>query len=77
MVTIKRKDDFFVVGRKGHRFRDNVYFMRYPNGDLAATWDNLNVEVTSYGSAKERRALYARHRKAQEKNGAASHRKAC
>ena len=74
MLTIKAKDDFFVMRTKKKHWRgDTVFFMRDKRGAITAIWADPNVEVGSFGSAKERRALLRRHLKAR---AAAARRKA-
>jgi hypothetical protein len=63
MVAIKRSDDLFVVERKGCQ----VFFARERNGDIDIIWEDPHVEVTSLGSAKQRRALYTREAAARRK----------
>jgi hypothetical protein len=56
MVAIKRTDDLFAVRRRGCE----VFFAREADGRITIIWEDPKVEVISMGSAKERRALYAR-----------------
>ena len=63
MVAIKRSDDLFVVERTGCK----VFFARKPDGQIVVVWKDPQVEVTSMGSAKERRARYARETAARLK----------
>lgn len=56
MVAIKRTDDLFVVQRRGCK----VFFGREADGQIIIVWEDPLVEVMSMGSAKERRARYAR-----------------
>ncbi len=56
MVAINRAHDIFVVRRKNCE----IFFTREANGQISVIWDDPNVRVISVGSAKQRRALYAR-----------------
>ena len=66
MVTIKGKDDF-VMRHQGHDFQKVVFFIRETGGAITAVWDDPNVKIASFGSAKERRALFARQERARKK----------
>jgi hypothetical protein len=72
MVKIKRKDDFYVLRTKNLP-HDQVFFMRDPDGSTNVVWSSDDLEVKSFGSAKERRALFAKVDKENRK--AASSRK--
>jgi hypothetical protein len=63
MVAIKRTDDLFAVQRRGCQ----VFFAREKDGQIVIIWKDPFVEVTSMGSAKERRARYAREEAARRK----------
>lgn len=61
MVTIKGSHDFFVLTTSKTRgLHARIFFMRDVRGGITAIWADPEVEVNSFGSAKERRALFAR-----------------
>jgi hypothetical protein len=73
MVTIKAAHDFFVLTTS--KTRATVFFMRDVRGGITAIWAAPDVQVDSFGSAKERRALFARRLRktrsaaAEQRNG--------
>jgi hypothetical protein len=56
MVAINRAHDLFMVQRENCQ----IFFTREANGQINVIWEDPNVRVISLGSAKQRRALYAR-----------------
>ena len=64
-LVIGARDDFFIVRpTSGGRERD-IYFMRGANGDIEITWQHRYAAVISFGSAKQRQALYRRRLEAE------------
>ena len=59
-AVFKASDDMFAIVRKRRPRTETIFMGRYPNGDLAVMWQDPRLEVISLGSAKERRALWAR-----------------
>jgi hypothetical protein len=60
MTKIKARDDFCVLRRKKSP-QVEIFFMREPDGGTIVVWSgDDDLEVTSFGSAKERREAFAR-----------------
>jgi hypothetical protein len=65
MVTIKPRDDFVILQFK--KPDQKLFFMRERDGSSTVIWSGDDVEVESFGSTAERRALHAKHFKESEK----------
>jgi hypothetical protein len=70
MVTIRRTDDIFVMRANKSGRQNTVFFMRGKGGAITVVWADPNVHVGSFGSAKQRRAFYARQLKALDQRDA-------
>ena len=68
LLKIKGKDDFYVENRE--QPDNKIYFARGPRGTITAVWSDPNITIASFGSLKERRALFARHDRARKRAAA-------
>jgi hypothetical protein len=66
-TKIKAKDDFYVLQRKKSPLNDKVFFMRDADGGITVIWSGDDLEVKSFGSAKERHAAFVRTPKTKRK----------
>jgi len=68
MTKIKAKDDFCVLRRKNGLKDDTIFFMREPDGGtIVICSGDDDLEISSFGSAKERREAFARDLKKKRK----------
>ena len=66
-TKIKAKDDFYVLQRKKSPLNDKVFFMRDADGGITVIWSGDDLEVKSFGSAKERHAAFVSTPKTKRK----------
>ena len=66
-TKIKATDDFYILQRKKSPPNDNVFFMRDADGGITVIWSSDDLEVKSFGSAKERYAAFVSTPKTKRK----------
>ena len=66
-TKIKAMDDFYVLQRKKSPLNDMIFFMRDADGGITVIWSGNDMEVKSFGSAKERYAAFVSTPKTKRK----------